>query len=54
MVISLASASGNNYGGGKDSAPVCYLKTMPYKYSLASVSSVQANVLANAGNRLTF
>jgi len=50
----LASASGNNYGGGDDSASVCYIKTMPYTYSLTSIKDVQADVQANAGAKLKF
>ncbi|KAG9023887.1 hypothetical protein FRB95_012379, partial [Tulasnella sp. JGI-2019a] len=49
-----AVATGNDYGGGADTAPVGNLTTVPYAYSLDATTAVVANVLASAGATLGF
>ncbi|KAG9007936.1 hypothetical protein FRB93_006955 [Tulasnella sp. JGI-2019a] len=49
-----AVATGNDYGGGADTAPVGNLTTVPYAYSLDATTAVAANVLASAGATLGF
>jgi len=49
----LANSSGNDFGGGTDTAATCSV-TVPYTYSLTSTSTVASNVKANAGAKLTF
>jgi len=49
-----AAAQGNDFGGKSNTAPVGTLTTVPYSYSLESVSSVRSNVVGVAGANLGF
>ncbi|KAF8169813.1 pectate lyase [Pholiota molesta] len=49
-----AIARGNDFGGAANTAPVGTFTTAPYSYSLLAVGSVEASVVANAGQTLSF
>ncbi|KAG6915666.1 hypothetical protein DXG01_010496 [Tephrocybe rancida] len=49
-----AVATGNDFGGASNTAPVGTFTKAPYSYTLLATSSVRASVTANAGQTLTF
>lgn len=49
-----AVATGNDFGGASNSAPVGTFTKAPYSYTLLATASVRSSVVANAGQTLTF
>ena len=47
-------ASGNDLGGGANTAPTGTISSVPYAYTLDATTSVPSVVLANAGAILGF
>jgi len=49
-----ATAKGNDFGGATNTAPAGSLTKMPYSFTALSASATKANVVANAGVKLSF
>ncbi|KIY65944.1 polysaccharide lyase family 1 protein [Cylindrobasidium torrendii FP15055 ss-10] len=49
-----AVATGNDFGGGENTAPTGSFTSPPYSYSLTDTSSVVSYVNSNAGQKLSF
>lgn len=49
-----AVANGNDFGGAKNAAPTGSLTSVPYDYSLSSISSVNSGVPSGVGANLYF
>ncbi|KAI5808642.1 putative pectate lyase A [Peziza echinospora] len=49
-----AVATGNDFGGAANTATAGTLTSVPYTFSLGQTSTTKAQVVANAGNKLSF